>query len=100
MSPTYFRAVKWKALRDLFVLVATVVVPAAQSVIAENEISLFIVDEEKGNSEGKSFSPTEEHLPAYAEWTFHALAIQLFTPAYQLPLDRAVEMPTPPPDHC
>jgi hypothetical protein len=92
--------VKWKALIALFVLVATVVVPAAQSVMAENEISLFIVDEEKGNSEGKSFSPTEEHLPAYAEWTFHALAIQLFTPAYQLPLDRAVEMPTPPPDHC
>ena len=91
---------KWKALIALFVLVATVVVPAAQSVMAENEISLFIVDEEKGNSEGKSFSPTEEHLPAYAEWTFHALAIQLFTPAYQLPLDRAVEMPTPPPDHC
>ena len=100
MSPTYFRAVKWKALIALFVLVATVVVPAAQSVMAENEISLFIVDEEKGNSEGKSFSPTEEHLPAYAEWTFHELAIQLFTPAYQLPLDRAVEMPAPPPDHC
>lgn len=91
---------KWKALIALFVLVATVVVPAAQSVMAENEISMFIVDEEKGNSEGKSFSPTEEHLPAYAEWTFHELAIQLFTPAYQLPLDRAVEMPTPPPDHC
>jgi len=100
MSTIYFCGVKWKAIIALFVLAVTLMVPAAQTILSENEICLFIVDEEKGNAEGKSFSPTEEHLPAYAEWTFHALATQLFTPAYQLPLDRAVEMPTPPPDHC
>ena len=91
---------KWKALIALFVLATTVLVPAAQSVMAENEISLFIVDEEKGDSEGKIFSPTEEHLPAYAEWTFQDLALQIYAPSYQLPLDRALEMRTPPPDHC
>lgn len=91
---------KWKALIALFVLAATVLVPAAQSVVAEQEVSFFMVDEEKGDSEGKIFSPTEEHLPAYAEWNFLEPSIQTYTPAFELPLDRATENRTPPPDHC
>ena len=91
---------KWKALIALFVLAATVLIPAAQSVLVEQEVSLFIVDEEKGNAEGKIFSPTEEHLPACSEWTLQELASQIYTPAYELPVDRALEMRTPPPDHC
>ena len=100
MSTTYFCGVKWKALIALFVLAATLLVPAAQSILAENEISLFIVDEEKGNSQGKMFSPTEEHLPTYPEWNFQVLAAQTYNPAYELPVDRALDMRTPPPDHC
>ena len=100
MSTIYFCGVKWKALIALFVLAATLLVPAAQSILAENEISLFMVDEEKGDSQGKIFSPTEEHLPAYSEWTFQELASQNYTPDYEFPVDRALEMRTPPPDHC
>ena len=97
---TYFCAVKAKALIALFVLAATVLVPAVQSVLAENEISLFIVDEEKGNSMGKIFSPTEEHLPAYSEMSFQELSLPIFTHSYEIPVDRALENRTPPPDHC
>jgi len=100
MSTIYFCGVKWKAIIALFVLAATLMVPAAQTILSENEICLFIVDEEKGNSEGKSFSPTEEHLPAYPEYAFLELSTKIYTPAYELPLDRALEMQTPPPDHC
>ena len=96
----YFCGVKWKALIALFVLAATVLIPAAQSVMAENEVSLFLVDEEKGDSQGKSFSPTEEHLPAYSDWTDQEIVIRTYTPSYELPVDRALEMRTPPPDHC
>lgn len=91
---------KCKALLALFVLVATLLVPAAQSVLVENEVSIFMVDEEKGDSEGKIFSPTEEHLPVYAEWNFLELSIPIYTSSYELPVDRATENRTPPPDHC
>lgn len=100
MSLTYFCGVKWKALIALFVLAATVLVPAAQSVVAENEVSFFMVDEEKGDSQGKNFSPTEEHLPAHSLWITQELATRTYIPSYELPVDRALEMRTPPPDHC
>lgn len=96
----YFCAVKLKALIALFVLAATVVIPAAQSVLNEQEINLFIVDEEKGDSAGKIFSPTEEHLPTYHLWNF--LQDRSHNPIThnQIPVDRAVELQTPPPDVC
>ena len=96
----YFCGVKWKALIALFVLGATLLIPAAQSVLNEQEVSLFIVDEEKGNTSGKIFSPTEEHLPSYQFLCF----VQTFSenPAdqNQFPVDRALELQTPPPDAC
>lgn len=100
MSLIYLRGVKWKVFIALFVLAATVLIPAVQSALAENEVTVFIVDEEQGNSAGKSFSPTEEHLPVYPDWTFQQLEVQIYTPAFELPVDRAQEMPSPPPDHC
>ncbi|MFM7671002.1 MAG: hypothetical protein ACKO6Q_00195 [Bacteroidota bacterium] len=91
---------KWRALIALFVLAATILVPVAQSVMAENEVSLFLVDEEKGDSQGKSFSATEEHLPSYTTWVVQKLTTRIDRPSYELPVDRGLEMPTPPPDHC
>lgn len=96
----YFCAVKWKALIALFVLAATLVIPAAQSVLNEQEVSLFIVDEEKGSSNGKVFSPTEEHLPAYHVLNFLQSLSDDPIAMSQIPVDRALELQTPPPDIC
>jgi hypothetical protein len=100
MLKVYFCAVKWKALIALFVLVATVIIPAAQSVLNEQEVSLFIVDEEKGNSTGKIFSPTEEHLPAYHILNFLPILSDDPIAMSQIPVERALEFQTPPPDVC
>jgi hypothetical protein len=92
--------VKWKACIAILVLTLTLVVPAAQSLFSEPEVTVFIIDEEKGSTEGKIFSPTEEHLPAYHEWDFaQGLSMDRILIS-QLPVDRALELQTPPPDVC
>ncbi len=55
---------KWKALIAFLLLLTPVVVPAAQSALAIEAVSILLIDEEKGN-DGKAFklfSPIEEHL--------------------------------------
>lgn len=59
-----------------------------------------MVDEEKGDTDGKSFNLGEAQLPVYPEWTFEVSPIQTYFNRLQLPVDRTVEMPTPPPDPC
>jgi hypothetical protein len=76
------------------------VIPAAQSVLNEQEINLFIVDEEKGNTDGKIFSPTEEHLPSYNYLFFIGSLSENPADQNQFPVDRALELQTPPPDVC
>ena len=91
---------KWKACIALIVLALTVVLPAAQSLLPESEVTVFIMDEEKGGSAGKVFSPTEEHLPTYHHWDFAEGLILELGSVSQLPVDRALELQTPPPDFC
>ena len=82
------------------VLALTVVLPAAQSLMPEPEVALFIIDEEKGSPGGKIFNPTEEHLPTYHEWEFAETLLLDQASISQFPVDRALELQTPPPDFC
>ena len=96
----YFCDVKWKAVIALIILALTLVIPAAQSLLTEPEVTVFIMDEEKGSAEGKLFNPTEEHLPTYHDWQFTESVILKPGTISQLPVDRALELQTPPPDFC
>ncbi len=74
--------------------------PAAQSLLTKTEISILIMDEEKGqeNTQGKSFSPMEEHLIPDALWYFDAVAGTKGTPPGGTLPDPIRKHLTPPPD--
>ena len=91
---------KWKACIALVVLALTLVVPAVQSALPDSEVTLFIVDEEKGSTSGKMFNPTEEHLPSYHDWEVAESLTTIPATINSLPVDRALELQTPPPDVC
>lgn len=91
---------KWKACIAFIVLALTLVVPATQSLLPEPEVTVFIMDEEKGNASGKLFNPTEEHLPSYHQWEFAETLLVDLASISQVPVDRALELQTPPPDFC
>lgn len=77
MPSAYFCAVKWKACIALLLLLTPVVVPAAQSVLKIEEVTMMLIDEEKGK-DGKAFkvfSPFEEHLIP-ADYNFYYSAHQ------------------------
>jgi hypothetical protein len=96
----YFCCVKWKACIALIVLSLTVLAPAAQSLLPEPEVTVFLIDEEKSNTGGKMFNPTEEHLPSYHNWDFAEALTIIPATISQLPVDRALDLQTPPPDFC
>jgi len=89
-----------KAFIAFIVLAMTLIMPAAQALMPEPEVSVFIVDEEKGNDSKKLFSPTEEHLPTFPHLEFVETLMVDLGSISQLPVDRAVEFTTPPPDFC
>ena len=91
---------KWKACIALVVLALTLVIPAVQSVLPDSEVTVFIIDEEKGSTGGKMFNPTEEHLPSYHDWEFAESLTVIPATINSLPVDRALELQTPPPDVC
>lgn len=66
----------------------------------EPEVTIFIIDEEKGKTVGKVFSPTEEHLPAFQDLHFVEMFLTDLATISQIPVDRALELQTPPPDFC
>jgi hypothetical protein len=93
VSKIYFYRVKWKACIALIVLTLTVLAPAAQSLLPEPEVTVFLIDEEKSNT-------TEEHLPTYHNWDFAEALTIIPATISQLPVDRALDLQTPPPDFC
>lgn len=60
----FLRSMKWKALIAFWVLLTPVLVPAAQSMLDIEAVSILLIDEEKGKEDkaSKIFSPIEEHL--------------------------------------
>lgn len=85
---------KWKALIAFLVLLTPVLVPAAQSMLEIEAVSILLIDEEKGKEEkaSKIFSPIEEHLIPSDLYFFcgelRALAmfrgVQLTSPHYKV----------------
>jgi hypothetical protein len=90
----------------LFVFSLTVTLPVAQALLAKNQITLFVVDEEKsGSNELNEIKESKKDLSNH-----HALPISAVEPIYLLteccrsaaniPPAPLLEKTTPPPNFC
>lgn len=84
----------------------TVILPLAQSLLAKNQVTLFVVDEEKGSS--NELNETKEEKKDIANQFYlsviamqPALSLDLFwLNQAKIPPAPLLEMATPPPNFC